>query len=133
MGWTTSHSWCLLMGGFYFEADKAGASPFIPESPDLILTPEAIEQLLCTKPLLLPEISEEVMLGWSKADRLRKLLALLQVFNLVAQSIGRLIMHLPVSQLEINTIGHVLCVVKRPRYGSYSPGSIASAELYQLN
>jgi hypothetical protein len=107
--WSTAHSWYLLMGGFYFETRGSNTKDFIPGSPRLTITPAALQFMAATKPPLLPEIDEEVILDCSKADRVTKLLALMQAFYMVVQSISRVVKRLPISQLEVNTIGHVLC------------------------
>ena len=107
--WSTAHRWYLLMGGFYFETQGNNTKDFIPGNPKLTITPAALRFMAATKPPLLPEIDEEVILDYSKADRVTKLLVLIQACYMAVQSISRVVKHLPISQLEINTIGHVIC------------------------
>lgn len=99
------------MGGFYFENRDSSNESFIVGNAQLILTPAALQFMAATKPPLLPEIDEEIILDCSKADRATKLLALIQALYMVVQSISRAAKRLPISQLEINTIGHVFCAL----------------------
>ena len=108
--WTQYHSWYMIMGGFYFRTKNNGTvDEFIPGSPDLILTADAMPLLTRTAPPLLPEIEVDVIKDHSKADVVAKALALLQALYQFLSVISRLVLRLPVSQLEINTFGHVLC------------------------
>ena len=107
--WTKYHSWYMIMGGFYFPTHEPGLPDFIPGSPELIVTPDAMLFLTKTCPPLLPAISAEDIRDHSKADTIAKLLAALQALYQFLSVVGRLAMKLPVSQLEINTFGHILC------------------------
>ena len=107
--WTDSHSWYLLMGGFYF--DTSTVEPYIPDSPPLILTAEAIDLLVSTCPPLLPEIAEDAIQDRSKADTITKCLAALQAIYQLAQCATRWRAKLAVSQLELTTCGHILCAL----------------------
>ena len=107
--WTQYHSWYMIMGGFYFKTNNNGADDdFIPGSPDLLLTHEAIDLLTKTSPPLLPEIEVEAIKD-SRADFFAKALALLLILYQFLSVVARLVLGLPVTQLEINTLGHVLC------------------------
>lgn len=100
------------MGGFVIEPEdyrEDDEPQFLPEAVRLTLTPRGIRLLAeCD---LLPEISAEEILDKSKIDVLGKCLAILQGCWLVVQVITRLIYGLPVTLLEVNTLGHVLCAL----------------------
>jgi len=59
----------------------------------------------------LPEISEEEILDRSKSDGLAKTLVCLQAGYMIVQCASRLASRLPLSFLEINTLGHVICAL----------------------
>ncbi|KAI9172593.1 hypothetical protein HJFPF1_02099 [Paramyrothecium foliicola] len=59
----------------------------------------------------LPEVSLPQIKDKSKADGLAKSVVCIQALWMVAQVIGRLVISLPVSLLEINTCGHVVCAL----------------------
>jgi hypothetical protein len=121
--WTQYHSWYMVMGGFYFKtSDSSGGDSFplkmdndtdtydfIPDSPDLILTADSMDMLTSTSPPLLPSIDAALIKDHSKADVVAKALAILQALYQLMSIISRLALKLPISQLEINTLGHVLC------------------------
>ena len=75
----------------------------------LTLTPRGVD--LLGKCGLLPSISESEIEDKSKEDALGKAISCLQVTWMVVQVIGRLALRLPITLLEINTIGHVLCAL----------------------
>lgn len=107
--WTESHSWYLVIGGFYFDTNTK--EPYIPDSPNLILTGEAVYLMTSTSPPLLPEIAEDAIKDRSKADKITKCLAALQAIYQFAQCATRWRGGLAVSQLELNTFGHILCAL----------------------
>lgn len=57
----------------------------------------------------LPEVDEGQILDKSKADGLAKFLVVLQAGWMIIQTLARVNQHLPVTLLEINTMGHVVC------------------------
>lgn len=57
----------------------------------------------------LPEIQDNQVRDKSKADGLAKFLVVVQAGWMIIQCIARLQQNLPVTLLEINTIGHVIC------------------------
>jgi len=59
----------------------------------------------------LPKIEEPQVRDKSKADWLAKSVVCVQATWMVTQVVGRLIQGLPVSLLEINTCGHVICAL----------------------
>jgi hypothetical protein len=78
-------------------------------NPKLSLTPEGVRLLSFLGRL--PPIHENQILDKSKADGLAKTIVCFQAFWMIVQTIARLITHLPITLLEINTIGHVLCAL----------------------
>lgn len=96
------------MGGFAFDSDQDnGGQEFLPGSPSLRFTSHAI--LMLAKLDKLPNLSSAEISDKSKADGLAKTLVCLQATWMLAQSVGRLAAGLPVTLLEVNTIGHCVC------------------------
>ena len=105
-----THGFYAGMGGFVIEVDCpeiADGLAFIDNCRRLYLTPRGV--ILLAKCGLLPDITEEEILDKSKTDGLGKSLCCLQAGWMLLQVIARLVTHLPVTSLEINTIGHVVC------------------------
>ena len=108
--WTLVHSFYAGMGGFVFDLNAASTSKLQTSrlvSERLTLTPRGIA--LLAEGGLLPTISREEIADKSKADNLAKTLVCLQAGWMVLQVIARVAYSLPVTLLEINTIGHVIC------------------------
>lgn len=59
----------------------------------------------------LPNIKEDDISDKSKADGLAKFLACLQVVWMLVQVVARVVLGLPVTLLEVNILGHVLCAL----------------------
>jgi hypothetical protein len=70
---------------------------------------DGIIRLFESRAIPLPEILEEEIEDRSKASWVTKSIALVQVSWFVAQLIGRAIQHLPVTTLELFTLGVVVC------------------------
>jgi hypothetical protein len=105
------HSFYAGMGGFIVEPDVSadGGPPFIPGSQRLTLTARGIAFLArCGH---LPNIHKDDIVDKSKADGLAKSLVCIQAGWMVVQAIGRVALGLPVTLLEVNIIGHVLCAL----------------------
>ncbi|KAF1808158.1 hypothetical protein P152DRAFT_469152 [Eremomyces bilateralis CBS 781.70] len=106
----TSHTWNMTQ---CFYAAMGGIIATIPVGDDqmetlrVTLTVEAV-RLLSFYGRLPPVLNSQVQ-DKSKADWLTKSIVCVQASWMIAQVIGRLADHLPVSLLEINTCGHVLC------------------------
>jgi hypothetical protein len=77
------------------------------EAERLTLTPRGIA--LLAECGLLPKLSREEIGDKSKADGLAKNFVCVQADWMVIQAVGRVAYRLPVTLLEINTIGHVIC------------------------
>ncbi len=65
--------------------------------------------LLLAESGLLPDLDEREIIDKSKTDGAAKALVLLQASWMLLQTFGRIAAHIPISLLEVNTIGHILC------------------------
>ena len=103
--WTLVHSFYAGMGGFAFTLDES--LPFASNHPRLTITPRGMALLAqCGH---LPDITKEEILDKSKADNLSKFISCLQAIWMLIQILGRVATNLPVTQLEVNTVAHILC------------------------
>ncbi|TVY76016.1 hypothetical protein LSUE1_G006257, partial [Lachnellula suecica] len=105
--WTMVHSFYAGMGGFIvpplvFPGDE--------DSGD-ILTLIARGVALLASCGHLPNIVKEDIEDKNKADSLAKSLVIIQALWMVIQVLGRLVVGVPVTLLEVNTLGHVLCAL----------------------
>jgi hypothetical protein len=99
------------MGGFALKVDN-GATKFIePENGMTRIPLTAKGVLLFAQCGHIPDISEGEIKDKSKADLFANTLVCLQAGWCVLQYIGRLAAGLPVSLLELNTLGHALCAL----------------------
>jgi hypothetical protein len=103
--WTLSHSFFAGMGG-----SAVDSSDFIP-GQDLLYLTTAGAQRIVELGYQLPDLPEEAIKDKSKADALGKILVCLQAGYMIFQVIGRLAARLPITLLEVNTLGHVLCAL----------------------
>jgi hypothetical protein len=105
-----THGFYAGMGGFVIEINNStipDTDELFPNCSRLTLTSRGV--LLLAKCGFLPDISQEEILDKSKTDRFAKGLACLQSGWLVVQVLARFKLDLPVTLLEVNTLGHVLC------------------------
>ncbi|KAL9600255.1 MAG: hypothetical protein Q9219_003299 [cf. Caloplaca sp. 3 TL-2023] len=110
--WTMVHSFFACTGGFAFEFDegrKHKHPPFLPPGCPQRLTLTARGVAFISACGHLPTVSRAEIMDKSKANTLAKSLVIIQASWLLIQVIGRLIAHLPVTLLEVNTVAHVLC------------------------
>lgn len=91
------------MGGIRVQTN----SESIPSNNQLTLTAEGVRLLSFLGRL--PEIYEGQILDKSKADGLAKFLVVVQASWMIIQTLARVHQKLPVTLLEINTMGHVVC------------------------
>lgn len=111
--WTTTHSFFASTGGFAFEIDETHDDsgkpqpPFLPAECPRRLTLTARGVALLAQCGLLPDIAEEEIQDKSKANNMAKGLVVLQASWMLVQVVGRLIVQLPVTLLEVNTVAHV--------------------------
>ena len=100
------------MGGFVFDlgAVSLDAEPrMLKNITTLTLTPRGL--LLLARCDRLPLISQREILDKSKTDELGKLLACIQATWMVVQVISRIASDMPITLLEVTTLGHVLCAL----------------------
>jgi len=103
--WSLSHCFFALMGGL--QIDLTGYEMLFDDSQYI----RPIHWGLCLLALSgkLPDIPKAVINDKSKADSITKALVCTQAGWFILQLIGRLADHLPITLLEINTLGHVIC------------------------
>lgn len=97
-----SQCYFAVMGGIVIETDD-GITSISP----LSITAEGARLLSFLNRL--PHIKDSQVRDKSKADGLAKFLVVLQAGWMIIQCIARVAQDLPVTLLEINTIGHVIC------------------------
>lgn len=103
--WSLAHGFYAGMGGFTFPSSSLRAN-----SGRLTLTTRDVALLAECK--LLPDMEREDILDKSKSDSLSKFIACFQAAAwMIVQVIGRVIMGLVVTELEINTLGLVFCAL----------------------
>ncbi|OLN88036.1 hypothetical protein CCHL11_00043 [Colletotrichum chlorophyti] len=103
--WDMTQCFYAVMGGFVVDLPSDEESGV----KRVTVTPEGVRLLSFLGTL--PDIHESQIQDKSKADWMAKSFVCLQAGWMVAQVIGRIFKHLPVSLLEINTCGHVACAV----------------------
>jgi hypothetical protein len=100
--WTITQCYFAVMGGVRVETGEC-----IDGRPRLNLTAEGVRLLSFMGRL--PDVPENQIADKSKADGLAKFLVVLQAGWMTLQTIARVHQGLPVTLLEINTMGHVVC------------------------
>ncbi|KAF8064244.1 hypothetical protein FPV67DRAFT_210985 [Lyophyllum atratum] len=98
-GWTKTHSFFLLMGGFTIH-DNIHPERLLPA-----LNHHAFQRFLRNRKI---EFTEKEIQDKSKGDILAKSLVLLQVTWFILQFLARAIQHLPITELEIVTLAFAL-------------------------
>jgi hypothetical protein len=100
------------MGGFVFEINDP-KKPFIKNKSQKLFRATLTAHGVCmlAKCGHLPNILENSIADKSKADSLAKLLVCVQAVWCLLQYIGRLASQLPVTLLELHTLGHALCAI----------------------
>jgi hypothetical protein len=115
--WTMSQSFFVGMGGVELEfkdctetlgCDEHG---FFESDNDGLVTLSVLQQAIQLKILDIKSISIEDVKKRAKTNYLVKALVCLQASWLVAQVIGRAIAKLPITTLEVVTIGYVACAL----------------------
>ncbi|TDL14700.1 hypothetical protein BD410DRAFT_757029 [Rickenella mellea] len=94
-GWTQTHGFFALMGGFMlFDGDKALYT----------LTPEKLDELVKDGKIMFPQITKEDIEDKSKGDIVSKGFVILQTTWFVLQCIARGVERLPITELELVTL-----------------------------
>ena len=97
--WTPCRGFYLNMGGVWLK--PRDSKPFPIKSAHL-------EYLVSKDILPCPELTDKEIWDHSKADKFAKLFACLQIFYLAMQSAGRGAQGLPVTPLEVATLGFMI-------------------------
>jgi hypothetical protein len=100
------------MGGFVVDLDSPTLlkkPPFLRNVTRLTFTPKGV--LLLARCGYLPSVPLSEIKDKSKTDEMGKLLACIQALWMVIQIITRLASGMPITLLEITTMGHVLCAL----------------------
>ncbi|KAF8811616.1 hypothetical protein BYT27DRAFT_7183759 [Phlegmacium glaucopus] len=108
--WTIVHGFYAGMGGFAFKTEGS----FIQDLPSPLqvpLTAKGVVFLADQGHIEEIRISEESIIDKSKADSLAKTLLCIQAGWFILQSISRVAINLPITLLEVNTVGHALCAL----------------------
>jgi hypothetical protein len=111
--WTKTHDFFASTGGFAFEFPTGGRSigthnqPFLPKTCPTRITLTARGVAFLAKCNRLPDVPESDILDKSKANDMAKALVVIQASWMLLQTLGRLVVGLPVTLLEVNTIAHV--------------------------
>jgi len=95
-GWTKTHGFFAWMGGFVLYVDG---------QPRGTLTPDKLQQFVRDKLVEMPVITEAQIKNRSKGDILSKCVAIVQLLWFISQIIVRYAKKLPVTLLEIDTLG----------------------------
>jgi len=99
--YTETHAWFIAMGGFEMQFTDGTHRLSLDEIKDLI-NKKAI-------PVSSIAITEEEISGRSKTDQLSKLITCVQILWFIIQLTGRAVQHLPTTNLELFTLGIVVC------------------------
>ncbi|TDL29163.1 hypothetical protein BD410DRAFT_7053 [Rickenella mellea] len=95
MGWTQTHGFFALMGGFMlYEGDQ----------PIRTLLPDELELLFLAGQIDFPHITEEEIKDRSKGDFVSKGLVIVQTGWFIMQCVARGVEHLPITKLELSTL-----------------------------
>jgi hypothetical protein len=105
--YTKTHIWFIIIGGFEIQCTDGTHRLSLAEIKDLI-TKNAI-------PVSSIAITEEEISDRGKTDQLSKLIACLQILWFAIQLTGRAVQHLPTTNLELFTLGIVVC-----SFGTYA-------------
>jgi hypothetical protein len=106
---TMTHGFYAGMGSYYIDLDVPGEPSGKPHPKRLYLTASGVLASVKAGKLSLPP--KEMIAERSKSDALAKTLVCLQAGYIIVQCISRLGSGLPLTFLEINTLGHVLCAL----------------------
>ncbi|KAF3931392.1 hypothetical protein ABW19_dt0200926 [Dactylella cylindrospora] len=103
--WTMMQCFFATMGGL---AIQTKGTTF-EGAPRITLSAEGVRLLSFLG--MLPRTDDREIRDKSKGDWLAKGLVCIQAFYIIVQTISRLAAHMPISLLEVNTIGHVICAL----------------------
>ena len=118
------------MGGFAFDIPigcEAGISPTSPSTRRDVLNLQGFLYIMRNFPDIIPDISEESITDRTESSPLSKALLIIQVGWFCANSLSRLIQHLPLSLLEVSTASHGFCTLLTYFVWWSKPQNIAEA------
>ena len=100
--WTVRHGFYANMGGFHLKA---------PDYPQFPITARQLCYLVRMKYTTVPPFTAKDIWDKSKADGFQKLFTCLQTGWFIVQCIGRAMQQLPITTLELSTLGFVFCTL----------------------
>ena len=118
------------MGGFAFDiptSREAGISPTSSSTHREVLNLQGFLYVLKNFPDIIPDISEESITDRTESSPLSKALLIIQVGWFCANSLSRLVQHLPLSLLEVSTASHGFCTLLTYFVWWSKPQNIAEA------
>ncbi|KAJ5160146.1 uncharacterized protein N7482_007150 [Penicillium canariense] len=98
--WTTTHGFCIRMGGFQLRTKDGWLYTISVENIIPLIEAGVIQP---------GDLDEEEIKDHSKADAVAKLLAILQSVWVTINILARAALQLPICPLEISTVAYVLC------------------------
>lgn len=105
------HGFYAVMGGYAFDMSDS-TEPFLPPSlTRLTIIASGLRFLARKEPNFIPNISKEEIQDKSKANSLVKTIVCLQTSWFYIQCVFRLAQKYPISLLELNVFGHVICTL----------------------
>jgi len=124
------HAFYAAMGGFAFDvptSDEAVIGPASPSTCRDVLNPQGFHYAMENFPDIIPDISEESITDRAESSPLSKALLIVQVGWFCANSLSRLVQHLPLSLLEVSTAAHGFCTLLTYFIWWSKPQNIAEA------
>ena len=100
--WTMSHLLFAFAGGFWVRT---------PSGVELECPPKRLQDFIISGSIEGPPISQEELKSRSKADWAVKLLAVIQIFWFLIQTLARATQHYQIASLEILTVALVFCSI----------------------
>jgi hypothetical protein len=115
--WTLSHGFYANMGGFVLETRDGMSFP---------ITARQLQHLVREGLLPFPAMDSKDVWDKSKADGIAKTLTCLQFIWLALQVFGRIAQHLPITTIELTTMGYILCALATYTQWAQKPLDIAT-------
>lgn len=100
--WTIRHAFFADMGGLVVQAPDCQPFPINAKQAHFLVAKGYVP---------FPDIREKVIKDKNKADGLARLATIVQTIWFVLQCIGRGTQHLPITTLELSTLGFVFCTL----------------------
>ena len=113
--WTMPHAFYLNMGGVWLQPKESRPFP---------INATQLSYLVASGHMELPRITKKEIWDKSKADKFAKIVACGQILWLVLQCLERAVQHLPITTLEIATIGFAIPSLATFMLWFYKPADI---------